>query len=125
MIDDPSTLALESWQAAGGNRSHLHPQPQPQLQFVGDAARISKMILNFKMQHIEAFPSGYREPVFNDFGKAANDAVDRTGKNIHAANHEHVVGASDDSPFEPDPRTLPCRAPPTLGQQGRTRSPVR
>ena len=40
------------------------------------------------------------EAVFDDFGKAVQDLLDRGRINVHAADDHHVVGAADDAAFE-------------------------
>ena len=47
MINEPPSLALEPRQTAARNGDHIHPLPEPQLQFAGHALGGRKAILYF------------------------------------------------------------------------------
>jgi len=106
-VDDPPPLPFESRQAPGRYCRDADAEPEAKMKLPGDAARIVEPIFDLDRQLVEALAREDREPVFDHFGEASHDPVDRPREDVHAANDEHVVGPADHPSLELHPRALP------------------
>ncbi len=99
-VDKSLAFSFEAWQRHGRYAADIDLEAELQLQLLGDSCGLLQMVfdLDHEFVHRAVFAGG--DSVFDDFGKAVEDLLDRGGIDVHAADDEHVVGAAEDAAVE-------------------------
>src|SRR5438067_2182101 len=93
-------LALESRQAAERDGSDVNFQAKAKLKLASDAFGVVQAVFDFDNKCVEAALLDRGGPELNHLRKGAEDLLHGAGKDVHAADDQHVVRPPQDAAFE-------------------------
>src|SRR5574341_1311263 len=108
MISETPCLEVEAGQRAVGHRGHRDAQPQSVAEISGHGRShvvwFGPVDLQPELHLVECLAAIDIHGELAYLAETAHDVLDRAGKDVDAAYHEHIVNASDAPPFGPRER---------------------
>ncbi len=87
------------------DRANWNPQPEPLFHDQFQIGDLASGVFHFNLQFIHHSLASGNQTEFAQTGKQPDDLFDTGRKNVDAANHYHVIHASNDSAVEPQKTT--------------------
>ncbi len=73
------------------------------MQFASNPLGLIEVVFNGEREAVEAALAADGELVFDHLGETSHDVVDGRRKNVHPADHQHVISPAENAAVEPDP----------------------